>query len=69
MSEEKRIAEELDRRLAEHDGAGCRGWPRAHVRDKLFQAFYTTKSGGMGIGLSVSVRSSKAWWVVCRRTE
>ena len=25
-----------------------------HVRDKLFQAFYTTKSGGMGIGLSVS---------------
>ena len=26
----------------------------AHLMDKLFQAFYTTKSGGMGIGLSVS---------------
>jgi PAS domain S-box-containing protein len=25
-----------------------------HVKDKLFQAFYTTKSSGMGIGLSVS---------------
>ena len=24
------------------------------VKDKLFDAFYTTKSGGMGIGLSVS---------------
>ena len=26
----------------------------AHLMDKLFQAFYTTKSSGMGIGLSVS---------------
>jgi PAS domain S-box-containing protein len=26
----------------------------SHVMDKVFQAFYTTKSGGMGIGLSVS---------------
>jgi signal transduction histidine kinase len=25
-----------------------------HVMDKIFQAFYTTKSSGMGIGLSVS---------------
>jgi signal transduction histidine kinase len=27
---------------------------RADVADKLFDAFYTTKSNGMGIGLSVS---------------
>lgn len=26
----------------------------AEVSDKLFEAFYTTKKGGMGIGLSVS---------------
>jgi len=25
-----------------------------HVKDKFFQAFYITKSSGMGIGLSVS---------------
>ena len=38
-------------RLTVHDvGVGL----DPHVKDKLFQAFYTTKSTGMGIGLSVS---------------
>jgi len=44
--------EEVDRvRLSVHD-AGCGVSPQDFER--LFEAFYTTKSGGMGIGLSVS---------------
>jgi len=38
-------------RVTVHD-AGIGVDPQS--RDKLFDAFYTTKSGGMGIGLSVS---------------
>jgi signal transduction histidine kinase len=35
-----------------HDAAGA-GLDRESL-ERLFDAFYTTKSGGMGIGLSVS---------------
>jgi signal transduction histidine kinase len=48
----KTAREDGDRvRLTVRDTGG--GLP-AHSRDSLFDAFYTTKSGGMGIGLFVS---------------
>jgi len=61
-SSEPNVTEAIVLRLTVQDvGVGL----EPHVIDKLFQAFYTTKSSGMGIGLSVSVRSSKSMAVVC----